>query len=121
MVSQPRHAKVTKQLQMLFTLLLFVSCSWMVFSVHTHAANSSSTLPQRLQHLQGTFKGRVQSPYGVPGGYWELAVNYSMPTVPLLARTRFRVSNKTCWQLASAHPESYSPLYHPTRQPPMVS
>jgi hypothetical protein len=120
-VSRPRHAKATKQLQMLFMLLLFVSCSWLVFSVHTHAANSSSAFPQRLQHLQAIFKGRVQSPYGVSGGYWELSVNYSMSTVPLLARTRFRVTNKSCWQLASAHPESHSPLSHPTRQPPTVS
>jgi hypothetical protein len=120
-VSPPRHARAAKQLQMLFMLLLFVSCSWLVFSVHTHAASSSSTFPQRLQHLQAICKGRVQSPNGVSGGYWELSVNYSLPAVPLLARTRFRVTNKSCWQLASAQPESHSPLYHPTRQPPTVS
>lgn len=110
-------------MQFLVLLLFLVTCSWLAFIAHSQPAEgSAAALSQQLQHLQATFKGRVQSAYDVPGGYWHLDVNYSRPTaVPLLAKTRYRVSNKTCWELASAHPETLSPLYRPTRQPPTVS
>lgn len=107
-------------MQLLLLVFLF-TCSWLAFIGHTQTAHVSTALSDRLQHLQATFKGHVESQYGVSGGYWQLEVNYSNPTVPLLAKTRYRVTNKTCWELASSHAESLSQLYRPTRAPPTVS
>jgi hypothetical protein len=104
------------------SILLLVACvsTLLVFSAHTHTANSSTALSTGVQYLQATYKGEVQSAYGVAGAFWKLEVNYTSPTVTLLGRTRYHRGNKTCWQLASAHPEAYSQLYHPTRKAPMV-
>jgi hypothetical protein len=111
-----------RKLHMQMLLLVFVfTCSWLAFIGHTQTAHVSTALSARLQHLQATFKGHVESQYSVTGGYWQLEVNYSNPTVPLLAKTRYRVTNKTCWELASSHAETLSPLYRPSRAPPTVS
>lgn len=105
-------------------LFLAFAASCFMLTGHTQsAASTSTTFADGLQHLQATYKGRVDSQYGVAGGYWQLDVNYSSPTVPtLLAKTRYRASNnKTCWDMARAHPETLSALYRPTRQPPTVT
>lgn len=118
------------QMQLALLLLVFaLTTSWLV--LHTSGQHgpsggsiSGGTTAQyaaRLQHLDATFVGRVQSKYG-GSSYWQLAVNYSSPPAPsMLAKARYRVSNKTCWQLASAHPETHSSLYQPTQRPPTVS
>jgi hypothetical protein len=111
-----------RKLHMQLLLLIFLfTCSWLAFIGHTQTAHVSTALSERLQHLQATFRGPVESHYSIAGGYWQLEVNYSVPTVPLLAKARYRVTNKTCWELASSHVEPLSQLYRPSRASPLVS
>ena len=115
----PKGIFKRSHLQIMLLFLAFTASLFM-FTAHTQSATSSTTVAEQIRYLQATYKGPVQSEYGVSGGYWQLEVNYSTRAVPLFAKTRFRASNKTCWQLASAHQETFSQLYHPTRQQPMV-
>lgn len=105
----------------LLLLLFITTCSWLALVTHTQPAHASTALSDRLQHLQASYKGHVESTYGVAGGYWVLDTNFSSPSVPLLSKTRYRVTNRTCWEMASSHPETMSQLYRPIRQPPTVS
>jgi hypothetical protein len=116
----PSLFKLRRRHMQSFLLLVSVVSALLVFSAQTHPANSSTALSASVQYLQASYKGHVQSAYGVSGGFWKLEVNYTSPTVTLLGRTRYHRGNKTCWQLASAHPEAFSQLYHPTRKAPTV-
>lgn len=113
--------QATKLHMQLLLLLFITTCSWLALVTHTQPAHASTALSDRLQNLQASYKGHVESTYGVAGGYWVLDTNYSSPSVPLLSKTRYRVTNRTCWEIASSHPETMSQLYRPTRQPPTVS
>jgi hypothetical protein len=108
----------------LLLLITITGCSLLLavnMASDTHLTTAAAA--EQLRHLKAEFRGHVHSSYGVAGGYWNLDVNYTAPSVSLLARTRYTVANtnSSCWDIAADQQEPYTAQYHPTQQLPTVS
>lgn len=109
------------------SLLLLVGmtgCSLLLaVNMASDTHHSAAAAVDQLRHLHAELKGHVPSSYGVADGYWQLEVNYTLPSASLLARTRYLVanSNSSCWDIAAAQQEPYTAQYHPRQQAPTVS
>lgn len=101
---------------MLALVMVASACLWAGYAAAnvSHAAKKSS-------RISAQYEGPVRSKYGLSDTYWELSVNYSLPAVPLLSRTRFLSSNTSCWDLAKGHPEPYTEDYRTTDRTPTVN
>lgn len=106
------------------SLLLLVGmtgCSLLLaVNMASDTHHSAAAAVDQLRHLHAELKGHVPSSYGVADGYWQLEVNYTLPSASLLARTRYLVanSNSSCWDIAAAQQEPYTAQYHPRQQAP---
>jgi hypothetical protein len=119
-----RFCSNKRLMRSLLLLISITGCSLLLavnMASDTHLTTAAAV--EQLRHLHAEFRGHVRSSYAVTDGYWHLDVNYTAPSVSLLARTRYTVanSNSSCWDIAAAQQEPYTAQYHPKQQPPTVS